>query len=79
MQGVSEPDGAWIREQTTKGQAGTNTLLLTHMPNISRAFPQESATADGEMLVFRPDGKGGTSLAGRIKIEDWPRLAANAK
>jgi len=79
MQGVSETDGMWIRAQTTKASAGTNTFLVTHMPNISRAFPQEASTADGEMLVFRPDGKGGASLVGRIKIEDWPRLAANTK
>jgi hypothetical protein len=32
--------------------------------------------AAGEALVFRPDGKGGTSLVARIKIEEWPKLAA---
>jgi broad specificity phosphatase PhoE len=24
-----------------------------------------------EMAIFRPDGKGGTSLIGRLKLEDW--------
>jgi hypothetical protein len=44
------------------------------MPNISRAFPQITGVTDGESLIFRPDGKGGTVLVGRIKIEEWPNL-----
>jgi hypothetical protein len=30
--------------------------------------------ADGESLVYGPDGKGGAMLLGRIKIEEWPSL-----
>jgi phosphohistidine phosphatase SixA len=51
-----------------------NTLVITHQPNIARAFPNLSDVADGETLVFRPDGKGGTMLAARVKIEEWARL-----
>jgi hypothetical protein len=51
-----------------------NTILVTHMPNLARAFPAWGAVAEGEAIILRPDGKGGTELLGRIKIEDWPRL-----
>jgi phosphohistidine phosphatase SixA len=74
MQGVSEADGKWLRDRVAQAPKSGNTLLVTHMPNISRAFPQITGVADGESLVFRPDGKGGTVLVGRIKIEDWPNL-----
>jgi hypothetical protein len=42
---------------------------------MTRAFPQwTSGLADGEGLIFGPDGKGGSTLIARIKIEEWPRL-----
>jgi len=47
---------------------------VTHMPNIAAAFPAVAAVADGESLVFGPDGKGGATLVARIKIEDWARM-----
>lgn len=56
--------------------AGTDTVVVTHTPNIKAAFGKEAAgIISGEALVFRPDGKGGTTLVGRIKIADWPTLA----
>lgn len=75
MAGVTASDGAWLREKVTRAPAGANTFIVTHMPNIARAFPEWGAgVADGEALIFRPDGKGGTVLAGRITIDEWPRL-----
>ncbi len=74
MQGVSEAQAAWLREKVTHTPAGTNTVIVTHMPNLARAFPEWGAIADGEAVVLRPDGKGGASVAGRIKIDEWPRL-----
>ncbi|HUO22776.1 MAG TPA: histidine phosphatase family protein [Caulobacteraceae bacterium] len=70
--------GAWLRGQTADPPAaGTDTVILTHLPNIRAAYPAEGAVlADGEALVFRPDGAGQAKLVGRIKIEDWPTLAA---
>jgi hypothetical protein len=48
---------------------------VTHFPNLTAAFPQMAAgVADGESLVFGPDGKGGATLVARVKIEDWPKL-----
>jgi phosphohistidine phosphatase SixA len=73
MQGVSETDAAWLRDRTRTRKAG-NTVIVTHMPNIARAFPEISGLTDGEALVLRPDGKGGAVLAARIKIQDWASL-----
>jgi phosphohistidine phosphatase SixA len=54
--------------------AGTNTLIVTHVPNIEAAF--EGTTIDeGEAIIVRPDGRWGTPI-GRITIDQWPRLAA---
>jgi phosphohistidine phosphatase SixA len=69
--------GAWLRSRVAQTpEPGTNTLIITHAPNIREAFPSEGADlADGEALVFRPEGNGSSSLVARVKIQDWPRLA----
>lgn len=74
MQGASDAQAAWLRNQASHATAGTNTIIVTHMPNIARAFPEWGAVADGEAVVLRPDGKGGDSIVGRIKIDEWPGL-----
>jgi len=74
MQGASGDQGQWLQKQIAQAPKGTNTLLVTHMPNLTRAFPQATGVADGEALIFHPDGKGGAPLVARIKIEEWPNL-----
>jgi phosphohistidine phosphatase SixA len=74
MQGASDAQAAWLRRAVSNTQKGTNTIIVTHMPNIARAFPEWGAVADGEAVVLRPDGKGGAAVVGRIKIDEWPRL-----
>jgi phosphohistidine phosphatase SixA len=74
MKGVAEAQGTWLRERAARLPKGTNTIIVTHMPNIARAFPQWGAVADGEAVVVGSDGKGGTRLVGRITIEEWPQL-----
>jgi phosphohistidine phosphatase SixA len=70
MQGGTEAQAAWLKKKVTELPKGTNTLLVTHMPNMSRAFPDATANlADGEALVFGPNG-----VVARIKIEEWPRM-----
>src|SRR5688500_8480786 len=54
MQGVSEADAAWLRERAVQIPKTGNTIMVTHMPNLSRAFPQVAGVADGESLIFRP-------------------------
>jgi phosphohistidine phosphatase SixA len=69
--------GTWLRGRVAQApRPGTNTLIITHAPNIREAFPTEGADlADGEALIFRPGGHGGASLVARVTIQDWPRLA----
>ena len=68
---------AWLKHRVDELPAvGTNTLLVTHAPNILAAFgPEAEDIAEGEVLMFKPDGKGSAALVARIKIQDWPALA----
>ena len=74
---ANRPNAGPNRRVRTVAPAGTNTILVTHFPNISRAFPQSSAgLEDGEALIFAPNGKGGAVVVARIKIEEWSHLGA---
>jgi len=77
MQGTAAAASAqWLQHQTTEAPAaGTNTVLITHMPNVMAAFKADAAgAAAGEIFVFHPDGKGGSTLVARLKPEDWAAL-----
>jgi phosphohistidine phosphatase SixA len=79
MQAAANPArSAWLHHRVTiSPPAGSNTLIVTHAPNILGAFAQSaSSLVDGETLVFHPDGKGAARLLARVAIEDWPHLAA---
>ena len=53
-----------------------NTLIVTHFPNISEAYPQDAVgLADGEALILHPDGRGGATIVARVKIDEWAGLA----
>jgi phosphohistidine phosphatase SixA len=73
MQGAVQPaQTEWLQKKTKEFPKGMNTVLITHVPNITAAFPSETpALAQGEALVFASDGKGGARVVGRIKIEEW--------
>lgn len=76
MQGVTPAQTAWLKRKAAEFPRGTNTLLVTHLPNMSAAFPEwTGGLEDGETLVLGPDGKGGATLVARIKIDQWPHLA----
>jgi phosphohistidine phosphatase SixA len=64
---------AWLKSEAGAAPPqGRDTLLITHGPNIALAFGDGfKDMADGEAAVFRPDGKGGFTLAGRIKPDGW--------
>jgi phosphohistidine phosphatase SixA len=68
---------SWLKTKVAEPpRAGTDTFILTHSPNITSAFADDAkGIADGEALVFHPDGKGGAELVAHIKIEEWPQLA----
>jgi phosphohistidine phosphatase SixA len=70
--------GMWLRSRVGQvPKTGTDTVIITHYPNINEAFASEAKDlAEGEALIFRPDGHGAASLVAHVKIEDWPRLAS---
>jgi len=75
MQGVTEAQADWLQKKVTQLPGHANTIVVTHFPNMSRAFPQwTSGLMDGEALIFGSDGKGGSTLIARIKIDEWPRM-----
>jgi len=67
MAGGTEAQASWLQQKVREFEKGSNTLIVTHMPNMSRAFPQSTANlADGEALVFGPSG-----VVARVKIQEW--------
>jgi phosphohistidine phosphatase SixA len=77
MQGGTEAQAAWLQKKVLQFPSRTNTILVTHLPNLTRAFPQLAAgMEDGEALIFAADGKGGVRVVARVKIEDWPKMRA---
>lgn len=67
----------WLREAATRQPpAHSNTLIVTHTPNILGAFGDPAtAIQAGESLVFEPRPGGGTRLIGRITLVEWQKLA----
>ena len=75
MQGGTPAQATWLQKQVAQFPTGSNTIVVTHLPNIAGAFPQfASSMADGEALIFGPDGKGQAILVARVKIEEWPMM-----
>jgi len=75
MQGGTAAQAEWLKKRVTQFSSGPNTVLVTHAPNLTAAFPEAAmGLADGEALIFGPDGKGGAAVVARIKIEDWAKL-----
>jgi phosphohistidine phosphatase SixA len=67
---TTEAQAAWLQKAVTQFPSGTNTLLVTHFPNLTRALPKDATgVEDGEALIFGPGG-----LVARVKIEDWAKL-----
>jgi phosphohistidine phosphatase SixA len=56
----------------TVPEAGKNTLIVTHKPNILDAFGKDwFDVKEGEASIFRPDGAGKTVLVARLQAVDW--------
>jgi len=59
-----------------KPPTGTNTVIVSHKPNIMDAFGKDwFDVREGEASVFEPDGKGGYKLIARILAGEWSKLA----
>jgi len=56
---------------TTTPDPGTNTLIVTHKPNILDAFGRDwFEVKEGEASIFKPESSGFTLVA-RVQIGDW--------
>jgi phosphohistidine phosphatase SixA len=56
----------------------TNTILITHQPNIVAALGKDwFDVKEGETSIFRPTD-GGYKLVARIQMDEWPRIATVA-
>ncbi len=53
----------------TPPAAGTNTVLITHGLVVRDAVGFKTAFA--EVVIFRPDGRGGTALVARVLANGW--------
>jgi phosphohistidine phosphatase SixA len=67
---------------TMLGQApekGTNTILITHKPNIVDALGKDwFDVKEGEGSIFMPES-GKYRLFARVQMEEWPKIAAAAQ
>jgi len=64
---------------STAPTPGTNTILITHKPNIVDALGKDwFDVKEGEASIFRPEN-GSYKLIARVQMEEWPRVAAATK
>jgi broad specificity phosphatase PhoE len=53
-------------------EPGTNTLIVTHKPNILDAFGRDwFEIKEGEASIFKPAGDGTYTLVGRVQVNQW--------
>ena len=63
----------------TAPKTGTNTILITHKPNIVDALGKDwFDVKEGEASIFRPEN-GSYKLVARLQMDEWPRIAVAAK
>jgi broad specificity phosphatase PhoE len=63
----------------TAPKPGTNTILITHKPNIIDALGKDwFDVKEGEASIFRP-ANGSYKLLARVQMDEWSRIAASAK
>jgi broad specificity phosphatase PhoE len=56
----------------TMPDPGTNTLVVTHKPNILDLFGKDwFEVKEGEASIFKPDGRGTYALIARVEIAQW--------
>jgi phosphohistidine phosphatase SixA len=77
MGAADRANGRWLRRAAERlPPSGSNTLIVTHTPNIVGAFGRDVADIHAaEIIVFEPKTGGRTQLLGRITVEEWQQLA----
>src|SRR6201997_5882482 len=69
---------AFRKMLATAPKAHTNTILITHQPNIIAALGKDwFDVKEGEASIFRP-ADGGYKLVARVQMDEWPRIATVA-
>src|SRR5215510_12035158 len=59
----------------TMPEAGKNTLIVTHKPNILDAFGKDwFEVKEGEASIFKPDSAGKAVLIARVQAADWIKV-----
>ena len=75
----SRRSDAFRKLLATAPAPGTNTILITHKPNIIDALGKEwFDVKEGEASLFRP-ANGTYKVVARVQMEEWPNIAAAAK
>ena len=70
---------AFRKMLATAPKAHSNTILITHQPNIVAALGKDwFDVKEGEASIFRP-ADGSYKLVARLQMDEWPRIAAAAK
>ena len=60
----------------TPPKPGSNTILVTHKPNIVDALGEDwHDVSEGEASIFRPEN-GTAKLVARVQMDEWARIAA---
>jgi broad specificity phosphatase PhoE len=63
----------------TAPKPGTNSILITHKPNIVDALGKDwFDVKEGEASLFRPDN-GSYKLVARVQMDEWPHIAVAAR
>jgi broad specificity phosphatase PhoE len=63
----------------TPPKTGTNSILITHKPNIVDGLGKDWFNVkEGEASVFRPEN-GSYKLVARIQMDEWPNIAPAAR
>ena len=70
---------AFRKMLATVPKARTNTILITHYPNIIAALGKDwFDVKEGEASIFRPEN-GTYKFVTRLQMDEWPHIAAAAK
>ena len=70
---------AFLKMLAAPPKAGTDTILITHYPNITAALGKGwYDVKEGEASIFRPEN-GSYKLVARVQMDQWPSIAAAAK
>jgi hypothetical protein len=70
---------AKLRARSACGEGRTDTILITHKPNIVDGLGKDwFDVREGEASVFRPEN-GSYALIARIQMDAWPGIALATK